>query len=287
MRGESSSGVLRRRSSASAAPGAQPRALSKLVARSRATGVVALCLAVAACAASPPDRSPGGGANGTTTDSRATPHSGARSYSGTYSCDGCLQRAITVTVFPDGSYRLREVPARGEPVIEQGRWHASPQAPDRLVLEAAGGERVFRRAAPDVLALVDPEGRELRGLVGGVLTRLPQVDPIPDSRPLVGVYRMRDGQRVLVDCESGATLRLAAGAPGSAQAALDAAWRELAPLDDETVLVAVHAHEVGPDAGAFAGTAVRDDAHAALGIVVDAFERATRNGRCPLSPASR
>jgi len=287
MRGESSAEVPRPRSNASDAPGAQPRPLRKLVARSRVAGVVALCLAVSACAAAPPDRSQGGAESGPTTDSRATPHSGARSYSGTYSCDGCLQRAITVTVFPDGSYRLREVPARGEPVMEQGRWHASPQAPDRLVLEAAGGERVFRRAAPDVLVLVDSEGRELRGLVGGVLTRLPAVDPIPDSRPLVGVYRMRDGQRVLVDCESGATLRLAAGAPGSAQAALDAAWRELAPRDDETVLVAVHAHEVEPDDRASTGAAVRDDARAAPGMVVDAFERATRNGRCPLSPASR
>ncbi|MCD6682204.1 MAG: copper resistance protein NlpE [Burkholderiaceae bacterium] len=261
--------------------------MRKLVGRSRVAGVFALCLAVSACAASPPGRSQGGAASGPTTDSRATPHPGARSYAGTYSCEGCLQRAITVTVFPDGSYRLREVPGRGEPVIEQGRWHASPQAPDRLVLEARGSERVLRREAPDALILVDPEGRELRGLVGGVLTRLPTVDPIPDSRLLVGVYRMRDGQRVLVDCASGATLWLAAGAPGSAQAALDAAWHELAPRDDETVLVAVHAHEVEPDGGASAGAALRTDADAAPAIVVDAFERATRNGRCPLSPASR
>ena len=287
MRGDSSSRVPSPLSRApSPLPEAQPTPFRK-VPRPRVMGVVALCLAVCACAALPPDRGEGTAASGSPTGSPATPQGAARSYAGTYSCDGCLQRAITVTVFPDGSYRLREVPTRGEPVMEQGRWHASPQAPDRLVLEAAGGERVLRRAAPDVLILVDPEGRELRGLVGGVLARLPTVDPIPASRRLVGVYRVRDGQRVLVDCESGATLRLSAGAPGSAQAALDAAWHELAPRDDETVLVALHAHEVAPQAGASAGAAVRAPAGAAPGIVVDAFERATRNGRCPGSPASR
>ncbi|MDT3679740.1 MAG: hypothetical protein ROZ64_13015 [Burkholderiaceae bacterium] len=258
--------------------------------RWRVGGVVALCLAVSACAAARSDPSEDPAADAPTTDSRAGRHPGARSYSGAYSCDGCLQRTITVTVFPDGSYRLREVPARGEPVLEQGRWHAPPQAPDRLVLEAAGGARVLRRTAPDVLILVDPEGRELRGLVGGVLTRSPTVDPIPDSRRLVGLYRQRDGLRVLVDCGSGAALRLTAGAPGSAQAALDAAWNELAARDDETVLVAVHAHELAPDgvsAGAAVGVAAGAAADAVPTIVVDAFERATRNGRCAGSPASR
>jgi len=260
--------------------------------------IIALCLVVSACATSRSEPSEVLPASGPATDSRATPHPGARSYSGAYSCEGCVQRAITVTVFPDGSYRLREVPTRGEPVLELGRWHASPQAPDQLLLESASGARVFRREAPDRLILVDPEGRELRGLVGDVLTRSVTVDPIPDSRRRVGLYRMRDGLRVLVDCESGAALRLIAGAPGSAQAALDAAWDELAPSDDETVLVAVHAHEVVPDAGVSAGAAVRamtgvvTDASAGVAgaspaFVVDAFERATRNGRCAASPAIR
>lgn len=256
--------------------------------RFRAARALALCFFVSACSATRPDQGAwmeDAVAHAPSTDSQPARHPGARTYAGAYSCDGCLQRTITLTVFADGSYRLREVPTRGDPVLEQGRWHVPPQAADRLVLESAGGNesaggtRVFRRAAPDALILVDPEGRELRGLVGGVLARLPAVDPIPASRQRVGLYGRRDGRRVLVDCESGSTLRMIAGAPGSAQAALDAAWTALAPLYNETVLVVVHAHEVAPEGGVASG--------AAPALVIDAFERATRDGRCAGTPSNR
>lgn len=242
--------------------------------------------------------------------SRSEGYPGARSYSGTYSCEGCIERRLTVTVFADGSYRLREVPAIGPTIDEQGRWSALSADPDRLVLESSDGMRVLRRTAADELTLVDPEGRELHGLVGGVLLRLPQVDPLPFSERFVGTYRRAGSQRALFDCVTGAMLPVieggfgpnsagGAGASGavaevatapaqestpgdsrhSPLAALDAAWAELAPRDDETVLVVVRAHRVAlalRGAGAGGGEA----------IVVDAFERATRNGRCDELPAS-
>ncbi len=196
----------------------------------------------------------------------AQAYPGARSYSGTYSCDGCVERRLTVTIFADGSHRLRELPAGGQPIDEQGRWSVPADTPDRIVLESPDGIRVLRRSAPDELTIVDPEGRELHGLVGGVLVRLPAVDPLPVSQRLVGVYRRVGAQRILVDCATGRSL------PVRAHAALDAAWTELAPREDETVLVVVRAHRAG------AAPQVADAGGEA--IVVDAFERATRNGRC-------
>ncbi|HEY0878340.1 MAG TPA: hypothetical protein VGE10_07780 [Zeimonas sp.] len=202
---------------------------------------------------------------------------GARTYAGTYSCDGCVERRLTVTIFADGRYRLREVAGHGAPNQEHGRWSAAPTAPERLVLESAGGARVLRRTAPDELTIVDHEGRELHGLIGGVLLRLPDVDPLPEPERLVGTYHPTGTRRVLVDCASGNALPVLAGVGDSAQAALDQAWSELAPHDDESVLVVVHVHRVALDTGAAA--AGRE------AIVVDAFERATRNARCggPLS----
>src|SRR5690606_4571088 len=175
-------------------------------------------------------------------------------YAGSYSCEGCIERRLTVTVFADGRYRLREVPEGGTSVEEQGRWAVPSSDPNRIVLEAPGAMRGFRRAAPDELTLVDPEGRELHGLTGGVLARLPQVDPLPVSETFVGVYHRVGAQRVLVDCATGRTLPVlesaprpdaaardgaavspAEGATGdsrrSAQAALDAAWAQLAPRE--------------------------------------------------------
>ncbi len=247
-----------------------------------ASFIVAACLALPACAGVTPDES-GPAAAGTTSAATApgsgdVRHAGARTYAGAYSCEGCVERTLVVTIFADGSYRLRELPARGDPVQEQGRWSAHPDAPDRLVLESTTGTRVLRRTAPDALTIVDPEGRELRGLVGGVLARVPRVDPLPVVRRVVGLYRS-GVERVLVDCESGATLRVLAGPPGSPQAALDAAWSELAPRDDEAVLVVVRAHGVAPSAGG------SPSPHEAISI--DGFERATRNGRCGAAPAER
>lgn len=246
----------------------------------RAALGAAVCLAVSACTTlGTAERSPAAAAaSGATVAAEPADAGppGARTYSGAYSCDGCVERMLTVTVFADGRYRLREVPARGEPVREQGRWSVAPQAPDRLVLESSGGTRVLRRTASDALTIVDPEGRELHGLVGGVLVRAQRVDPLPASRRVTGFYRAGGGPPVLVDCASGTTLRVLAGASGSPQAALDAAWRELAPRDGETVLVVVHAHEAAAPAGRAAGA---PDA-----IVVEAFERATRNGRCAEAP---
>lgn len=230
---------------------------------------------------------------------------GARSYSGLYSCDGCIERRLTVTIFADGSYRLREVPVVGQAVDEQGRWSSPSADPDRIVLESSGGMRLLRRTAPDELTLVDPEGRELHGLVGGVLIRLPEVDPLTVSERFVGLYRRAGAQRALVDCATGATLPVVERAAGrnaanraradgaaaaspvdgragesrdSPQAALDAAWAELAPRDDETVLVTVRAHRVAMP--------LRADGAIGEAIVLDAFERATRNGRCDELPAS-
>lgn len=235
---------------------------------------------------------------------------GARTYSGVYSCAGCDARRLTVTIFADGTYRLREEAvgavspdARGVPsgpptgtagsVNEQGSWQVPAEAPERIVLESAAGLRAFRRSAPDALTIVDHEGRELHGLDGATLSRSPHVDPLAVAERLVGFYGYQAGQRVFIDCASGRRFPMQAEAGNAAQRALDSAVAALAPQADETVLTVVHAHRVPAAAAGGAGVAAtaggtRAGTAATEALVVDAFERATRNGSCEdARPATR
>lgn len=241
----------------------------RAVAATLAGCALSACVALAPAPAGPAGNDETRRDAGARDDAEEAGARGARTYSGTYSCDGCDPRRLTVTIFADGRYRLREVPERGAPLDEQGRWSVGSTASDRLVLESDAGVRVLRRTAPDALVLVDPEGRELHGLVGGVFERTARIDLLPHSERLAGLYR-RDGQAAaFVDCGSGEMLRVLP-LRGRAQAALDAAVAELAPHADETVLVVVRAHRVPLGSGESGREA----------IVVDAFERATRSGLC-------
>lgn len=211
---------------------------------------------------------------------------GARTYSGVLSCAGCERSRLTVTIFADGRFRLRDEPldaggvdrgAARSPVSDHGRWHTLSDAANRIVLEGKDGDRLLQRVAPDGLVILDHEGRPLRGLADATLPRQPKVDPLSGPMRLIGHYGFEGSQRVFVECDSGRRLPVLAAvpsgsAPTHAQAALDAAWQGLQPQPDEPVLAVLQAWVV-PRPGERAGP--HEEA-----IVVAGFERATRNGVC-------
>src|SRR5690606_12709776 len=94
-------------------------------------------------------------------------YAGARTYTGVLDCVGCIPSRLTVTIFADGRFRLREEPmpasgdAPGESLrtstppqgVAHGLWHVSPDAADRIMMEGDDGVRVFRRVVPDGLAI--------------------------------------------------------------------------------------------------------------------------------------
>ncbi|MCD6732916.1 MAG: copper resistance protein NlpE N-terminal domain-containing protein [Burkholderiaceae bacterium] len=214
-------------------------------------------------------------------------YAGARTYSGALLCADCPTRRLTLTIFPDGTFRMLEVDEEGaglRVVHDVGRWSASADAADTIVLHGdTQGTRLLRRVAPDGLAIVDNEGREIRGLGNATLSRAPQVDPLPGPLRLVGHYLREDGEPVFVDCLTGRRLPVIDAAPASgapqaarqlaaARAALDDAQQAIGDSPGAPVLAVVRGYLVpqgGPPGGS-GGEA----------LVVAAFDRAMRAGRC-------
>lgn len=214
-------------------------------------------------------------------------YAGARTYSGVLPCAGCPPRRLTLTIFPDGTFRMLQADEGGagtRVVHDIGRWSASADAADTIVLRAdTEGARQLRRVVPDGLAIVDNEGRAIRGLEHATLSRAPQVDPLPGPLRLAGSYRHEEGQAVFVDCLTGRRLPVVEAAPASgtpqaarqlaaARTALDEAQRAIGDSPGTPVLAVVRGYLVpqAPPPGGPGGEA----------LVVAAFERATRAGRC-------
>lgn len=217
----------------------------------------------------------------------AAAYAGARSYSGVLSCAGCVQQRLTLTIFADGTFRLLQVDGAGSAArgrYDIGRWTTSTETPDTVALYGdTEGARLFRRVLPDGLAVVDNEGREIRGLDSATLARAPGIDPLAGPLRLVGRYRLEGQQPVFVECLTGRRMPVVAGAPASgsppaarmlagAQSALDAAHRAISLTPEEPVLAIVQAYLVPRVA--------QPDAPEKEALVVAAFERAMRDARC-------
>ncbi|MBX3590559.1 MAG: copper resistance protein NlpE N-terminal domain-containing protein [Burkholderiaceae bacterium] len=214
-------------------------------------------------------------------------YAGARTYSGTLFCAGCAERRLTLTIFPDGTFRMLQTGDEGtgmRVVYDMGRWSTSEAAADTIALHGdTEGARLFRRVVPDGLAIVDNEGREIRGLGNATLSRAPQVDPLSGPLRLAGSYLYEGGQPVFVECLTGRRLPVtdavpASGAPlaarwlAAARSALDDAHRAVSDSPADPVLAIVRGYLV-PRA-AQAGSPEKE------ALVVVGFERAMRAGRC-------
>lgn len=214
----------------------------------------------------------------------ARAYAGARTYAGTLECAACTPTRLTITVLADGTYRLREAPTEasdggstsGPAFVEFGRWHVSAEAADRLVLQSSEGLRVLRRVAPDGLALLDHEGREIRGLRDATLARVPGVDPLRGPLRLSGIYVHEGRRSYLTECATGRRLLLQADAErrSGSLAALEFAIGQLQPGKAESVLATVRGY-LAP---------LEESGAIAQALVVSGFERASRNAACPRAP---
>src|SRR5262249_6166835 len=115
-----------------------------------------------------------------------SPGEPARTYSG---------GRLTVTLLPDGTFRLRDSRAGGEPTLDLGQWSREVDGGVRLVLRGAGPPRVFREAASD--RLIGKDGLEL--------SRLAAVDPIDGRYRMSGLYRDTQNGGVFSECQTGRT----------------------------------------------------------------------------------
>lgn len=125
--------------------------------------------------------------------------------------------SLVVTLFPDGTFRLRDSTAGGDPVLDLGQWAQEVDGGLRLVLR--GGvvaRRAFREVGDE--RLVDRNGNEL--------VRAATPDLIEDRFRLSGLYRDSQTGGLFTECFTGRTFEVA---PAGAEPALERAWTEATP----------------------------------------------------------
>ncbi|MBV8406123.1 MAG: META domain-containing protein [Alphaproteobacteria bacterium] len=162
---------------------------------------------------------------------------------------------LTITLLPDGTFRLRSSKAGGEPTLDLGQWSQEVDGGARLVLRGAGAPRVYREAAGD--RLVGQDGVEL--------ARAAAVDPIDGQYRMTGLYRDTQNGGVFSECQTGRAYQVA---PRGAEPDLERAWTEATPSKVAQLYVEIVGHFVDGD------------------IEPDRFVSLNRDGACP-PPASR
>ncbi len=164
---------------------------------------------------------------------------------------------LTVTLFPDGTFRLREATkdAASDPVLDLGQWTQEVDGGVRLVLR--GGivpRRTFRQA--DGGRLIAEDGTEL--------AQRTSPDAIEGLFQIEGLYRDAQDGGLFAECFTGRTFAVA---PGGAEPDLERAWTAAAPSREAQLFFQI--------VGRFT-----DDGQ----IAVDRIVNLKPNGTCPPPP---
>ena len=134
---------------------------------------------------------------------------------------------LTITLFPDGLFRLRNGTAGGDPVLDVGQWAQEIDGGMRLVLR---GGTVARRV------LREDKGDRLIAENGSALLRTDQPDPIDGTFRMAGLYRDTQAGGLFAECASGRTFVVA---PGGAEPDLERAWTAATPGKNAQVYVEI------------------------------------------------
>jgi heat shock protein HslJ len=160
---------------------------------------------------------------------------------------------LTVTLFPDGTFRLREMrDPTAEPLLDVGQWAQEVEGGVRMVLRGPdNSRRAFREIGVD--KLVADDGTELK--------RAEKVDPIDGKFRLAGMYRDAQDGGLFTACLVGRTYGVA---PGGAEPELEKAWVDATPSREASLYVEI--------IGGF------DNNNS---VTVDRFLTLKRDGACP------
>ena len=143
----------------------------------------------------------------------------AVTYAGDIPCADCPLIHMTLTLFPDATFRLRRdyrgaVAAGREAFVDLGRRVAAGSGStgaaaaggddSLLVLQGSDDQPLRLRALqPDRLRLLDQDGREIVSPLNYDLTLQPSVDRIPGPMRLRGLYTSMADAAVFEECVTG------------------------------------------------------------------------------------
>ncbi len=159
---------------------------------------------------------------------------------------------ITLTLFPDGTFRLREKKPGAEETLDIGQWAQEVEGGVRLVLRGGdSGRRAFREISGGKLVADD----------GSELAPAAVPDPLDGRYRLAGLYRDAQDGGLFAACLAGRTYAVA---PGGAEPDLEKAWVEATPSREASLYVEIVGRFAGPNL-----------------IAVEEFLSLKRNGACP------
>lgn len=189
---------------------------------SRAALLLALALAATACGLR------------ATQDMPATTERGAQTYTGVLPCADCPGIDQVLTLFPDGSYRLRLTYRERRSVFhELGRWSLGADGA-RLHLSRVSGARDYE-VLPRGLRLLDQDGHAIESPFNYVLSLQGEPDLIAEPMPLRGMFRLDGPTASLLECQSGETFTVKID-ESNAFLALHRRYRTAASLGDPVLV---------------------------------------------------
>jgi uncharacterized lipoprotein NlpE involved in copper resistance len=145
----------------------------------------------------------------------------ATTYAGDIPCADCPGQRLTVTFFPDGSWRLRRTyksAAKGQDrsVYEIGVREKPGGDKSRILLRGIGEPLQLRAVAGDRLQLLDRDGNVMAAKTNDLLALQSTVDTISGPVPLRGLYTYMADAASFQECLTGKTLPILPVAGSSA-----------------------------------------------------------------------
>jgi uncharacterized lipoprotein NlpE involved in copper resistance len=106
-----------------------------------------------------------------------------QTFRGVIPCADCSGQRITLTLFPDWSYRMRRVylgtrDGKDATYVTAGTWKREQD--DRIVLSSSHDENQFEMTSPTTLRLLDQQGDPIRSMLNFDLTQQFEVDLIKE-----------------------------------------------------------------------------------------------------------
>ena len=192
------------------------------------------------------------------------------SYAGELPCADCPGIHLTVTLFPDSTFRLRQQ-YQDRPAVfhDLGRWSLQENGTRLVLRSGAEAPQRFQIVGADSLRMLDSQGQPIQSPFNNVLVRASQVDPMRDTMRLRGLYSyMADAGR-FTECASGAAFPVA---QLGANAALERAYLTARHEPGAPLPVAFRGH--------FAELPAMEGDQRVEHVVVDSVERVPADSTC-------
>jgi copper homeostasis protein (lipoprotein) len=202
------------------------------------------------------------------------PGTNAVTYSGNLPCADCTGQNVVITLFADGTFRLRwtrlgSTEEQREESYDLGKWYRPQDDGDRLALWGKQGLREFHVLEEDRLLVMGETATPADSASKRVLVRADEVDFIEGPMHLRGTYVTIKDEGGFTEC---LTEKRFPVAKEWDHFALDAAYLAESPEVGEPILMTLE--------GRFVWREVEESSTPKEHLLVEHFDRAWPNERC-------